>query len=492
MPPTDTQAAPQATQDPTQSLSPDIQKTLADPEFLKLPGQSQVEVLDHLHKQAQAATTPPAAMPSTNLTPPPEATTTKIARGATLGALSGLGVPEKIDPAQNDWKNAWDVTSGAVKNAAGGLAQMVTDPLGASLSVGKGLYNAGKEAWTGIHDKDPEQAAHGVGSFLAQAIMLKKAGESAVEGATRGVPDVAKAKGMTAMGTTADTVGSFDKIWPTIVKSAKDSGLDTVGKVRDSVESSSRTLDAKYNNALALIGNVPVDTTSIAARIKNLITPDMAKTPEGRAQIREIQAAARPYDGRTWTNTELNAKRTTENNNLASYYNKDSQGQAASPLQQDISRAVRDGAADLGYQQIDKTNPGFDTKQLKAEQGALWDTRIALEKRLNELRVQQGAFDASGTLGKIKAGASISATGKPHGWFSNLLSATQEGPMDAANANIKSALDMSPTARAARIAKVGGTYAWREAVSALPVAALASDQPTPKTNLTPPPQASQP
>ena len=429
-----------------------------------------------------------AATPSTTLTPPPTGqgdasklkdAWTKMGRGAALGSASALGIPEST--------SSGEVVSGALKNTASGLAQMVENPIKATTNMAQGLVGAGKESWDGLQQHDPEMFAHGLGSLITQILTLKKAGESAVEGARKPVAGGAKAKVAAGAGITGDAMGSFERAWPTIVKQAARSGVDTVGKLVKTVETASKALDAKFNNALAPLANMPYIPTEIATRIKALITPDMAKTAAGRAEAAEIKAAAQEYDGRHWTLNELNAKRMTENDNLASFYNKDSQGQAASRVQQHISKAVRDGAAEIVYNEVGKYNPDIDAKKLKADQGALWDTRIHLEKRASDLAAKQLAHEGTGVVERLHGGAAVGSKGTPHGYIGNLTGLFKEGPADQANARIRSALNPSLSERAGRMGKVSLTHGWRAAVSALPIGALAGDRPTTKTG--PPPSA---
>lgn len=106
----------------------------------------------------------------------PEGTLTKLGRGAALGAFSGAGIPETMNPVEDLGKSiaatpppsfleSLDPTGGALTSAYG---------------IGKGIVGAGKEAYTGVRDKDPEQAAHGASSLFTRLLLLR-GGKEAVE-----------------------------------------------------------------------------------------------------------------------------------------------------------------------------------------------------------------------------------------------------------------------------------------------------------------------
>ena len=93
----------------------------------------------------------------------------KILRGAALGAFEGAGIPETQTPVRDLFK---------------GLAQPkplsnieLLDPTGgqvrAVVGIAKNLYGAGKEFVSGVRERDPEAAAHGLTSGVVQALMLK-------------------------------------------------------------------------------------------------------------------------------------------------------------------------------------------------------------------------------------------------------------------------------------------------------------------------------
>jgi len=94
----------------------------------------------------------------------------KILRAGALGAAEGAGIPE---------------TQTTIRDLLRGLAEpkpplsgiKLFDPTAgaasAAVGIGKNLYGAGKEFVSGIRERDPEAAAHGLTSGVVQALMLK-------------------------------------------------------------------------------------------------------------------------------------------------------------------------------------------------------------------------------------------------------------------------------------------------------------------------------
>lgn len=114
----------------------------------------------------------------------------KVGRGATLGAFSGLGIPESQSPISDLLKGlASHVPSGAE------LLDPTAGALTSAFGLGKAEIGSGKEAYQGISQGDPEQAAHGVSSGLTRALMLKD-----VARGTTGAPEAARVGAQKTLG----------------------------------------------------------------------------------------------------------------------------------------------------------------------------------------------------------------------------------------------------------------------------------------------------
>lgn len=422
----------------------DDPKTTQDP-YAAYGGATETNAADDPYKAyGGGVDTAPAAAapkPATNpqVAPPPDPNApnpyVQAVKGAARGAAENFAAQGTVDPNEPFFSS---------KNAISGLkatrdmyAKTAADAAmtgGASIPIGmvKGLYGAGDELWHTKFADDPESFGHALGSAATQLLMLRSIKKGITEGEIP--PDKATSSLASGFGITGPLVDAFRKSG--IVKVMQDAGVRTIGGAIDATRKASDFINDKFNQALVQIGGTPYIPTEIANRINALITPDMAKTPEGRAQIKEIQAAARQYT-RPWSLNELNAKRMTENDNLNSFYDRDSQGQNASALDQHISKAVRDGAADIVYGQMEKTGKLPNAQQMKAQQGALWDLEIHLKDRANQLDAQQMEHGAQSPVDKLKPRVGVSESGKARGYVAGLADAVLGGdPKAAANAKI--------------------------------------------------------
>lgn len=475
-----------------------VQKALTDPKFLAFGPEDQVAILKQLGSQPSPAAPPSATAkvaPAGSLPTPPKADeteglATKLGRGAALGAASGAGIPETETPVTDLAIN----TGKAIAETPGRMADemrmygLAGVPGAEVAHVAKesagGLWKSGKEIWQGMRDSDPEQFAHGFASTATQILMLsslRKMGETAPAKASAGKR---LAKTAAAIDAGPEQFADLKTAMPKIVEAAKKSGLESVGELGETVSKAHGQVEQQFNQALAPVANLEYVPREIAQRIRGLITPDMAKTAEGRMMAKEIEIAARDYE-KPWTIRELNAKRMTENENLRQFYGKDTRGQAASKLQTDISKAVADGSRDIVYDQISRANPGLDARALKIKQGALWalDDYINHPKRgvIADLEAQQAQVRGANRLENVRAGVSVGKTLVPHGYLSGLMEAlSPHDPRAAANAKVSSVFGAKLTRAAARA---------RLAALSLPVAAITHSKQRPG-GLTPPPSAS--
>lgn len=441
---------------------------------------------------ASTTSTTPSIAPASNLPPPPEIHDVadqssvsdnwkNLGRGAALGAAHGLGIPESAD-----WK---EVAGGAVANTASGLYEagksIAKDPIEGTAHVlhnmASNVEESGGEAWQGLKERDPEKFAHGFASTITQLLSMKEAKKADFPTLGKAGERARLAKTATAINAGADEAGQLRTAMPDIVKQAQSGGIETVGEFKDTVQQASRAIDQEFNQHLAPIANKPYIPAEIARRIRNLITPDMAQTAEGREQIKEINRRAKEFE-KPWTINQINAKRMTENDNLNSFYKKDSQGQAAAKLDTDISKAVRDGSADVVYDQMAQNNPQLPSNywaQLKQKQGAMWGLRDHLTEQIKSLDAAQLQHEGKGPAGRMKVHAYASAHSVPHGYISGVGEALSAGPEKTANKTIKGAFNRSLTSKAARLGAM-----------ALPVARLADNPDVRKTPFTPPPPIS--
>ena len=109
-----------------------------------------------------------------------EPTYEKVGRGAVLGATSALGIPETQNPVKDFIKNMAAQGKEQTEHPLKTLGSLALGPAEKLYDVGKGVYGAGKEAYSGASKKDPEELAHGLSSLVTQLAMLK-GGKEAIE-----------------------------------------------------------------------------------------------------------------------------------------------------------------------------------------------------------------------------------------------------------------------------------------------------------------------
>ena len=109
----------------------------------------------------------------------PESTAIKVGRGAFLGTMSGLGIPESQHPVKD-----------FASNIGGAVKSVLMDPL----NVGKivegmatGVEKSGREAYEGYKQHDPEMMAHGATATITSLLAMK--GAKDVEGIASHVPE---------------------------------------------------------------------------------------------------------------------------------------------------------------------------------------------------------------------------------------------------------------------------------------------------------------
>lgn len=378
----------------------------------------------------------PPPTPPTAPKPDPNAPNPYVqaAKGAARGVGDTFAAQGEVDPKEPFFssKNAIaGVKATGQMYAKAGADAAMTGGMSIPAGIVSGLYGAGKELWQTKFSDDPESFGHALGSLGTQLLALRSIHKGITGEPT---PDKATANIASGLGITGKVVEAFRKSG--VVDVLQNAGVKTIGGALDAVTTASKYIDQKFNQGLAQIGSQPYLPVEIQNRINGLITPDMQKTAEGRQQISYIRAKAREYSN-PWTLNQLNAKRMTENANLDSYFDKGSQGQVASALDQKISKAVRDGAAEIVYGEAQRTGAVPDAQALKQQQGGLWTMKDLIHDRVNDLDAKQLDKKAQTGSDKLKPRVSISESGRPRGYLAGLADAVMSGdPKAEANAKI--------------------------------------------------------
>jgi hypothetical protein len=240
--------------------------------------------------------------PSKAPKPKEEGTATKVARGATLGAFSGLGIPETQNPIADIGKGlesqGKEQASHPIRAA---LEGGTIGPLMQAVSVGKSIYGAGKEAVSGARSGDPEQAAHGASSALTQLLMMK--------GITK-IPDVAAGRsevGAAGKSLTREFMGVADKDVQPIIEKSKTDVAKAEATHAQKVEAIKQKTADKIADVQARKVEASKATTAAETKQAALITKkgpvyqritDMAD--EAQANVREVDKKVRALEGARW------------------------------------------------------------------------------------------------------------------------------------------------------------------------------------------------
>lgn len=371
------------------------------------------------------------------------------------GAIQGEGEAAKQTVSQLG-DMARDIRAGDIRGAAGDYLRAGTtsasmlDPFatGTVIDVNR------------LEDQGRQREALGTAAFDTLTLLLGSAFGREPSERTR----LAKLTG--AVGDTEETPTNLRATLPDIAQTAQMTKPPaTVGDFRANVQTTLTRLDDQFNQAFFPIRGNLVMPTEVSNRIMSLITPDMAKTAEGREAASYIRKRALEYQ-RPWTLNELNAKRMTENANLDAFYNKGESKQTAALRSNEdvaISKAIRDGSAKIVYDEVGRANPGLDAQSLKRRQSALIELKNQLNSRVKQLEAKQLSHEGR-TLGeKLHPSTYIGSSGKPHGYVRGIQEAIPGGgPEKYGNVKVRQAF--GPTA---------GATARRAAVLSLPLSHLA-------------------
>jgi hypothetical protein len=301
-----------------------------------------------------------------------------------------------------------------------------------------------------------EQMGYEAGGRALNSVLGRWVGKGAAKPGTNALHDFlgaakatrARISNLTGMGGAGDEMSqNFEKVLGDIDETVKAAGRrpQTPNDVFKVVDKTGDRLEQRFNEALFPIRGDRVMPTEISDRIMRLITPDMAKTPAGRAEAAEYRRAAVYYQ-RPHTLNELNSARVRYNKILTPLYTKNSLAQSAALTHEDtaIMKAVRDGAADIVYAAVNKTNPDFDTQLLKQKQGALMQLRVQLDDRVSKLANAQHDYEGRVFREKLTPSAIVSSSGA-HGYLRGLNRLIPGGgPERAAETKVTRAFASTP------------------------------------------------
>jgi hypothetical protein len=167
-------------------------------------------------------------------------------------------------------------------------------------------------------------------------------------------------------------------------------------------------------------------------------------TAADRADLKAIDNFAKEYE-KPISLYELDLKRMQANARLDAYYNKSDVGQYAAETknaQIAVDKAVANWVRDNAYPQMDQLagkEPGY-FRNLKSRIGNLMNAQSEAKDFAAKVHREAMMEKGSTPMERVHAGTAISATGKPHGYISNVLSAFNPRDVEAAaNKSVRSA-----------------------------------------------------
>lgn len=304
--------------------------------------------------------------------------------------------------------------------------------------VGGGAVQSGGEDFE--QGNYPAFAGDALGS-LANLLLLKHASGPSDATATN---KLAYAAGK---GTTADIARSLADI----KNAAKAGPTNTVDDFLSTVNRAKANLSNEAGAAMAPIAQRSTIPIGISDKIRDLITPNLAQTPDGLAEIQKIKEAAKDFE-KPWTYEQLDAERGTINKKLNNFYKKGVADQYAATGNRTIAidKTIADAIRDKLYPEMDQQagQPTGYFRDLKQRHGALINLQDALTDRVEDLKDQTARIQGGPRLTDEQAAAG--ATGHAGVARTALRAVHQPNPLKVANRRIPASLATgNPLAKAA-------------------------------------------
>lgn len=322
----------------------------------------------------------------------------------------------------------------AIAGALGGLAGgAVAGPVGAVAGAGVGGAAAGAakgETAGGVAVEGLKQAGYEAGGRLAGAALgrigkplaekipaelmekypvlkhLLAAPEKSPAVSKKAVQYLTTASGEEAHAPIAATIGDIEKTveqMPKVDRTVK-GFLNVVNTAKDEMNKESGA-------AMFPIVNKQTVPISISDRIRSLITPNLAKTAEGRAEAEQIKRAALEFE-KPWTYGELDAERQTIRARLNTFHQKGEVAQYTAKKANRsvaIDNAIEQGLKDTVYPEMDRAagKPAGYFSNLKGRQSNLITLEGLLKDRIEKLAGKEASIAGSPRLSSENLSVSL-------------------------------------------------------------------------------------
>lgn len=248
---------------------------------------------------------------------------------------------------------------------------------------------------------------------------------------------------------------------PELRKSGSASGISpqSLEDFYSVASNAAKTIQRESDGALAPIATKQIIPNSIAANIKKLITSDMVKTPEGRAEIAHINAEARKFENQPWSYEQLDSKRMRLNAELNTFEKKGAGARytaAKGNLNTAIDKAIADTIRDVVYPQMDVAagKPQGYFRALKQKQGNLMQLSDELnprnaKSRTASLKAQTAEIQGGSRFSRENMSMHMGGSGVPRASIYGLTNVIRKrNPLAAANKRVRMGFSTgSPTAK---------------------------------------------
>jgi hypothetical protein len=449
---------------------------------------------DDIQQALSSLSTTSAASPKVTPPPKPNSVTGGFFRrgwDTVKGAVSGLN-PNPQDKGEGIAATVGGVPGTVLYRAGKGIVNQEVEAGKQAVSqIGQGKYGRAARTVFGMNpltvgttvdtnkliDEGRYREAIGTEAFDAVTALLSAVtGEKASAKPTRSTV----AKLTSVIGPTGETAADVKTILPDLEQTIKTTGKKpvSIGELKTTVQDTFTKLDQEFNQALYPIRGKQVMPVGVSQRIDALITPNLKNTAAGRAEAAALKRASLEFQ-KPWSLEDLDFERRRRNAALRSYYNKQSGAQSAavkSDVDLAIDKAVRDGAADTVYSELDRQNPGKNFTDLKQKESAIWHLRDQIDDRIGELEDKQMEREGRLTRENIRPHAYVSHSGPRAHVAGFVESLPGMGPEKIANKKVSSAFQshsLTPT---------------RAVIMGLPVERLAGRGTASSKKLPPPPR----
>jgi hypothetical protein len=192
------------------------------------------------------------------------------------------------------------------------------------------------------------------------------------------------------------------------------------------------------------IAGVTTVPTGVADKIRELVTPSMQHTAEGRAEANYIKNAAKDFD-KEWSFRELDDMRMRTRAKLDAFSRKEPVARytaAKGDASKAVDEAILDGVRDTVYPEMDRAahKPEGYFADLKGRQSNLITLQSILDKRLKNLQGAQAVSEVAPRFSSENVSLSAHAGSLPRAGIygiRNAISPTRE--LNAASKNVSRA-----------------------------------------------------